>query len=49
MFLYPYDKGCADEDLVLKPMYETELWQNTPKEKLDDILETDIKRASPRR
>lgn len=48
MFLYPYDKGCADEDLVLKPMYETELWQNTPKEKLDDILETDIKRLSPR-
>lgn len=49
MFIYPYDKGCADEDLVLIPFYNSELWNNCSKGEMEGIIEHDIATANPRR
>ena len=49
MFLYPYDKGCDDADLVLIPFYDSELWNNCSKGEMDGIIEHDVATANPRR
>jgi hypothetical protein len=48
MFLYPYDKGCADDDLVLLPFYNTKMWKNLNHEEMEEFIAHDIERLSPR-
>lgn len=49
MFLMPYDKGCADEDLVLIPFYDTELWNNCSQGEIEGIIEHDVSSLHPRK
>lgn len=49
MFVYPYDKHCADEDLILIPFYDSDLWNNCTKGEMDGIIEHDIETQHPRR
>jgi hypothetical protein len=44
----PYDKGCADEDLVLIPFYDTELWNNCSQGEIEGIIEHDVSSLHPR-
>lgn len=48
MFLYPYDKGCADDDLVLLPFYNTKMWKNLNHKEMEEFIAHDIERLSPR-
>lgn len=49
MFLYPYDKGCSDDNLVLLPFYNTEMWKNLNHEEMEGFIEHDMERLSPRK
>lgn len=47
MFLMPYDKGCADEDLILVPFYNTELWNNCSQGEINSLIDESIRTARP--
>lgn len=49
MFLYPYDKGVADEDCTLLPLYDTELWRATSQEEKDRMIQHEVDSLRPRK
>jgi hypothetical protein len=49
MFLYPYDKGVADEDCTLIPLYDTELWRMTSQEEKDRMIQHEVDALRPRK
>ena len=49
MFLYPYDKGVADEDCTLIPLYDTELWRMTSQEEKDRMIQQEVDVLRPRK
>lgn len=49
MFIYPYDTHGAEDDFVLLPLYDTELWKNTSQEEKDRMIQHDVDALRPRK
>jgi hypothetical protein len=49
MFVYPYDTKGAEDDFVLLPLYDSELWKSTSQEEKDRMIQHEVNTLRPRK